>query len=129
MPKVLIVDDTEETGKLLMRFLALHGYQSLATTDGEEALPTARAELPDVILMDEDLGTDVPGHEYTRRLKADEVTRGIPVVLITAFERDKAQMLAIGYDDYAKKPFFHDFPQLMKKIEALVHRAAPAAGN
>ena len=87
---------------------------------------TAEAERPDLILMDMSLPV-MDGWEATRRLKADSVTRAIPVIGLTAHamtgDRDKA--LAAGCDDYDTKPV--ELPRLVEKIEALLGRPRTAS--
>lgn len=117
MPKVLLVEDNEENRDGLSRHLKRKGYQTLLAVDGREGVDMARAEAPDLILMDMSLpGLD--GWEATRQLKADPQTRHIPVIALTAHamagDRDKA--LAAGCDEYDTKPV--EFARLLAKIQA-----------
>ena len=125
MPKVLIVEDDELNRDSLRRLLRRRGYDILLAVDGDEALAEARAESPDVILMDMRL-PGVDGWEATRRLKADPDTRAMPVIALTAHamadDRDRA--LAAGCDDHDTKPI--DLERLLAKIRSLVHSAPPA---
>ena len=82
--KVLIVEDNELNMKLFNDLLQAHGYKTYQTKDGREALNIARQHRPDLILMDIQL-PEVSGLEITKRLKADEELRAIPVVAVTAF--------------------------------------------
>ena len=107
VPKtVLIVEDNELNLKLLNDLLEYHGYKVVTTGLGEEALGLARQYKPDVILMDIQL-PDISGTEATRRLKADEETRTIPIIAVTAFAMpgDQTNILASGCDAYVSKPF------------------------
>lgn len=107
VPKqVLIVEDNELNLKLLNDLLEYHGYTVITTCLGEEALGLARQYKPDVILMDIQL-PDISGMEATRRIKADEETRTIPVIAVTAFAMpgDEANILGSGCDAYVSKPF------------------------
>jgi two-component system cell cycle response regulator DivK len=107
VPKtVLVVEDNELNLKLLNDLLEYHGYTVITTRLGEEALGLARQYKPDVILMDIQL-PDISGMEATRRLKADEETRTIPIIAVTAFAMsgDEAKILASGCDAYIAKPF------------------------
>lgn len=116
MSKVLVVEDNEMNRDMLSRRLARKGYTVLVAQDGIEGIDTAKAEIPDIIIMDLSLPR-VDGWEATRRLKADPDTRAIPVIALTAHamstDRDKA--LAAGCDDFDTKPV--DFNRLVDKIE------------
>src|SRR5213082_1918276 len=103
---VLVVEDNELNLKLLNDLLEYQGYTVIATRLGEPALELARRHRPDLILMDIQL-PDISGMEATRRLKADEHTRTIPVIAVTAFAMsgDEARILASGCDAYVAKPF------------------------
>src|SRR6185312_4291450 len=81
---ILIVEDNELNMRLLNDVLEAHGYSIIKTDHGEAAVEMARRDRPDVILMDIQL-PDISGLEATRRLKADETTRAIPVIAVTAF--------------------------------------------
>lgn len=104
--KVLIVEDNDLNLKLLNDLLEYHGYVIFTTRRGETALDIARQHKPDLILMDIQL-PDITGFEATSRLKADEQTRTIPIIAVTAFAMsgDRAKILASGCDDYVAKPF------------------------
>ena len=125
MPRLLLVEDNEMNRDMLSRRLQRKGFEVAIATDGQQGLDLARAQSPDLILMDMSLPV-VDGWEATRRLKADDATRAIPVIALTAHamagDRDKA--LEAGCDDYDTKPI--DLPRLLGKIEALLQkRAAP----
>ncbi len=83
MAKILIVEDNEMNRDMLSRRLIRRGYQIVIAVDGEEGIATAKAETPDLILMDMSLPV-VDGWEATRRLKAEPTTRAIPVIGLTA---------------------------------------------
>ena len=102
---VLIVEDNELNMKLFNDLLEAHGYTTLQTKDGVEALQIARLHRPDLILMDIQL-PEVSGLEITKWLKADEELRGIPVVAVTAFamQGDDAKIRQAGCDSYLTKP-------------------------
>ena len=104
--RVLIIEDNELNLKLLNDILEYHGYTVFTSRLGEAALELAHLHRPDVILMDIQL-PDISGMEATRRLKADEQTRTIPIIAVTAFAMsgDEAQILASGCDAYLAKPF------------------------
>lgn len=103
---VLIVEDHELNLKLLNDLLEYHGYRTIVTGSGEAGVILAREHHPDLILLDIQL-PDIPGTEVVRLLKADEETRSIPVIAVTAFAMsgDRTKFLAAGCDDYVPKPF------------------------
>jgi len=106
MPKkVLVVEDDPDNRRIVTKVLSVEGYQVVEATDGVEALAQARAEHPDLILMDLAL-PNMDGWEATRRLKSDPATRTIPVVALTAvaMRGDEERARAAGCDDYVSKP-------------------------
>jgi two-component system cell cycle response regulator DivK len=106
MPKrILVVEDDPDNRRIVAKVLSVEGYGVIEATDGIEALAQARAERPDLILMDLAL-PNVDGWEATRRLKSDPETRSIPVVALTAvaMRGDEEQARAAGCDDYLPKP-------------------------
>ena len=119
MSTILIVEDNELNRDMLSRRLQRRGYEVLLAVDGEDGLDVARANAPDLVLMDMSLPT-VDGWEATRRMKSDDALRHIPVIALTAHamanDRDKA--LAAGCDDYDTKPI--ELPRLLAKMEALL---------
>ncbi|HXE29583.1 MAG TPA: response regulator [Stellaceae bacterium] len=125
MAKILLVEDNEMNRDMLSRRLERKGFQVVMAADGQQGVDMAVSEVPDLILMDMDLPI-IDGWEATRRVKAGEGTRAIPVIALTAHamvgDRDKA--MAAGCDDYDTKPV--DFPRLLGKIETLLNGAASA---
>jgi two-component system cell cycle response regulator DivK len=118
--RILYVEDNDDNVYMLkLRFELLDGFEVPLAEDGEAGCAKAIAENPDLILMDLDLPV-VDGWEATRRLKADPVTSGIPIIALTAHamsgSREKA--LAAGCDDFDTKPV--DFDRLMQKIDQLL---------
>jgi two-component system cell cycle response regulator DivK len=103
---VLIVEDNALNLKLFDDLLTHYGYTTIVTSRGEAALELARQNTPDLILLDMQL-PDISGMDAARRLKADEETRTIPVIAVTAFAMsgDREKILASGCDDYLAKPF------------------------
>ena len=102
---VLIVEDNELNMKLFHDLLDAHGYSTLQTKDGMEALAIARKHRPDLILMDIQL-PEVSGLEVTKWLKEDDDLRAIPVVAVTAFamKGDEEKMREGGCEAYIAKP-------------------------
>jgi len=114
--KVLIVEDNELNMKLFNDIFEAHGYTTLQSRDGLDALQIARQHRPDLILMDIQLPV-VSGLEITKQLKADEELRGIPVVAVTAFamKGDEEKIRQSGCDAYMIKPI--SIAGLMRVVE------------
>lgn len=102
---VLIVEDNELNMKLFHDLLEAHGYSTIQTRDGLEALKIARERRPDLILMDIQL-PEVSGLEVTKWLKDDDELRKIPVIAVTAFamKGDEERIREGGCEDYIAKP-------------------------
>ena len=102
---VLIVEDNELNMKLFGDLLEAHGYATLKTGNGIEAIELARAHHPDLIIMDIQL-PEVSGHDVTRWLKEDEKLRPIPVIAVTAFamKGDEERIREGGCEAYLSKP-------------------------
>ena len=119
MPKVLLVEDNEMNRDMLSRRLVRRGFEVVVAVDGAQGVSAATEQRPDIILMDMSLPV-LDGWEATRRLKADDATRSIPVIALTAHamsgDRDKA--LDAGCDDYDTKPI--ELPRLLEKIGRLL---------
>lgn len=103
---VLIVDDTPDNLRFLSQTLSDRGYKVRSVIDGQMALTVARAAHPDLILLDIKM-PDLDGYEVCRLLKADERTREIPVIFLSALDEvlDKVQAFGAGGVDYIAKPF------------------------
>ncbi|MBI3734113.1 MAG: response regulator [Chloroflexi bacterium] len=119
MPKLLLVEDNEMNRDMLSRRLERRGYQVAVAVDGQEGIAKARAEMPDLILMDMSLPV-LDGWEATRQLKAAPDTRAIPIIALTAhaMSGDREKALEMGCDDYDTKPI--ELPRLLAKIESLL---------
>lgn len=103
-PKLLIVDD-QPTNIRVLHELFREDCDVFMATSGEQAITVCRTQLPDLILLDVVMD-DVDGHEVCRRLKADPVTQGIPIIFITAQQRDSDEALGLelGAVDFISKP-------------------------
>jgi two-component system cell cycle response regulator DivK len=122
MAKVLLIEDNEMNRDMLSRRLIRRGFQVVFAMDGQQGIDLARSERPDIILMD--LGLPViDGREATRRVKADDATRGVPVIGLTAHAMtgDREKAIEAGCDDYDTKPV--EFDRLLAKIERLLGTA------
>jgi len=119
MPKILYVEDNEDNVYMLRRRLAKLDFEMIVADDGEKGVAAAEREKPALILMDLSLPV-LSGWDAARRLKSSEVTRGIPIIALSAHaldgERDKA--LAAGCDDFETKPV--DLPRLLEKMQRLL---------
>ena len=123
MTRVLLVEDNEMNRDMLSRRLRRRGFEVLIAADGEQGVAMARAEKPDLILMDMSLPL-LDGWEATRRLKAAPGTELIPVIGLTAhaMASDRDKCLEAGCDDYDTKPV--DLGRLLDKIERLLGTGA-----
>jgi two-component system cell cycle response regulator DivK len=119
MQKILLVEDNEMNRDMLSRRLQRKGYCVVTAEDGEKGLSLARSEAPDLILMDISLPL-MGGWEVTRLLKANESTRQIPIIALTAhaWVTDREKAIEAGCDDYDTKPV--EFARLSEKIENLL---------
>ena len=122
MPTLLVVEDNEPSRDVLSRRLARRGYAIVSAADGRQAVSMAHATKPDLILMDLGL-PGIDGWEATAQLKADDNTRHIPIIVLSAhaMTSDRALALAAGGDDFDTKPV--RFERLLEKIETLLKGA------
>jgi CheY-like chemotaxis protein len=116
---IVLVEDNEMNYDMLSRRLRKKGYEVHIAKDGQAGIEMVGSVRPNIVLMDMSLPV-LDGWEATRRLKADDSTKHIPIIALTAHaeqgQRDKA--LAAGCDDYDTKPI--DFKRLREKIAALL---------
>ena len=119
MHKILLVEDNPMNRDMLTRRLVKRGFEVVTAEDGLQGVDSALRDLPDLVLMDMSL-PGIDGWEATRRLKALEATRGIPVIALTAHAMadDRATALAAGCDDFDTKPV--DLARLLDKMNALL---------
>ena len=102
--KVLVVDDEWEIRDMLSRFLTEEGYEVILAANGEEAIKLAERENPQVILLDI-MMPGIDGIETCKRLKAEEKTRFIPIIMATALWDTYAEAIDAGAEDFVAKPF------------------------
>jgi len=119
MTRILLVEDNEMNRDMLSRRLTRKGYELIFAEDGEQAIAVARAEKPDLVLMDLSLPV-IDGWEATRRLRADPETAGLRILALTshAMSGDREKAIAAGCDDYDTKPV--DLDRLLAKMAALL---------
>ena len=122
--KILYVEDNDDNVYVLKNRLSRAGYTVLIAMNGEDGVAMAVSERPDLILMDLSLPV-LDGWEATRRLKAADATRAIPVIALTAhaMSGDREKALEAGCEDFDTKPV--DFARLRGKIQALLAGPAP----
>ena len=104
--RILVVDDTPANVKLLVDLLSVNGFDVIAAGSGTEGLDRATSGSPDLILLDV-MMSDVDGFNVCERLKANEATRDVPVIFLTALHEtlDKVRAFSVGGVDYLTKPF------------------------
>jgi two-component system, cell cycle response regulator DivK len=119
MQKILLVEDNEMNRDMLSRRLVRNGYKVVIAIDGQQGAEMALSEQPDLILMDMSLPV-IDGWEATRRVKANQATRGIPVIALTAHAMagDREKAMEVGCEDYDTKPV--EITRLLGKIAALL---------
>ncbi|HWV19080.1 MAG TPA: phosphate regulon transcriptional regulator PhoB [Rhodocyclaceae bacterium] len=123
---ILLVEDEPAIQTLIATNLQRAGHTVLASSDAEHAQRLVHEALPDLILLDWML-PGMSGVDFARRLRADERTREVPIIMLTARteERDKVLGLETGADDYITKPFSPR--ELVARIKAVLRRRAPQA--
>lgn len=122
MARILIVEDNEMNRDMLSRRLERAGHQPLIAETASRGIELARAERPDVVLMDLSL-PDMDGRDATRSLRADPETASLRIIALTAhaMASDRESALAAGCDDFETKPV--DFARLSAKIAHVLARA------
>ncbi len=122
--KILVVDDEIYIVHILDFSLGMEGYEVLTALDGEQALEKARAEHPDLIVLDI-MMPKLDGYETCKLLKADDNTKQIPVILLSAKGRNVDQKIGfeVGADDYITKPFSPR--KLVERINAILGQSSP----
>ena len=107
MATLLVADDLVPIRQMVRITLSTQGWTILEAENGQKALEIARAEHPDLMLLDVDMGAGPNGFDVCRELKAADDTKGIPIVMLTAHdsESDRAVGFAAGAAEYLTKPF------------------------
>ena len=122
MAKLLLVEDTPEIWDFLSRRLKRREHEVVLAHDGQAGLDMARAERPQVILLDMNLPV-MDGWTVARRLKDDPATAAIPIIALTAhaLSSDRARSIEVGCNDFDTKPV--DMPRLLGKIAKCLEAA------
>jgi len=123
MPDILLVEDNEMNREMLTRRLVRRGFSVRVAVDGTSGLRMAREQFPALVIMDVTL-PDVDGLDLTRQLKADDLTRNIPIIVLTACAMvgDRERAMAAGADDYDVKPV--EIDRLVAKMRDQLARRA-----
>jgi adenylate cyclase len=116
--KLLVVDDTPQNARLLEAMLSPRGYSVVLAHSGLDGLEKVRTERPDLVLLDIVM-PDISGYEVCRRLRADPVTRLLPVVMMTSSgDQDKVDTIEAGADDFIARPF--NPSELLSRVRSLL---------
>ena len=128
MARILLVEDNEMNRDMLSRRLVRNGYEVCIAMDGQQGVDMALSEQPDLILMDMSLPV-IDGWEATRRIRANDATRRIPVIALTAHAMagDREKAMEAGCDDYDTKPV--EITRLLGKIAALLETQGGLSGT
>jgi DNA-binding response OmpR family regulator len=120
-PRILLVDDELSVQKLLTYPLRKEGYEVVPALDGREALDRLREDNFDLVVLDV-MMPKMDGFELTRRLRAEEATSRIPIILLTARAQDAdlQQGFDAGADDYIRKPFSPQ--ELRARVQSILGR-------
>jgi len=118
---VLVADDDDDILELVAFRLERAGYEVITARDGSQALAKAQEHRPDLAVLDV-MMPGLNGYEVTRQLRAEEATRAIPVILLTARvqEADVSRGFEAGADDYLRKPFSPQ--ELRSRVQAILAR-------
>ena len=118
-PVILVVDDVPQNIKLLEAYLVPQGYESIKAVNGREALAKLLNSRVDLVLLDV-MMPDIDGFEVTRRIRQDDKTRLLPIILVTALSEitDRVKGIEAGCDDFISKPV--DKTELLARVKSLL---------
>jgi len=116
---VLVIEDNQDNVDVVTRFLVREGYHVVHAADGKQGVALAKAEAPDLILMELSL-PEMNGWDATAAIRANEPTAHVPIIAVTAhaLSEDVARAMQAGCDSYETKPVV--YPRLMRKIRAML---------
>jgi len=116
---VLVVEDNDKNRKLVRDVLKHKGYEVIEAETGEDGVRLAKERKPRLILMDIQL-PGIDGIEALRQIRADETTRGTPIIAVTAsaLDRDRQKIMAAGFDGYQSKPL--NVREFIGAVEAIL---------
>jgi DNA-binding response OmpR family regulator len=119
---ILVVDDEAKISQIVTAYLQRDGYRVLRADNGRAALDLARADAPDLIILDLML-PEISGWDVCRSLRRDPKLAGVPIIMLTARDEvaDRIVGLELGADDYVVKPF--DPKELVARVHAVLRRA------
>jgi two-component system, OmpR family, phosphate regulon response regulator PhoB len=128
MAKILVAEDEKQIADMISFKLTNAGHQVVRAPDGEQAMASAKREMPDLILLDV-MMPGLGGIEVLRRLKNDPALRSVPVIMVTAkgHERDVLSGLRGGATDYIVKPF--SLKELSARVELALRKEPPATAS
>ena len=121
-PTILLAEDHLDRREAMRALLEAHGYRVVEAANGREAVERALEERPDLVLMDI-MMPEMDGFEATRVLRSQELTRGVPIIAVTAMDGAQRLSLQAGANDFIAKPI--DTRGLMAKIRNWLHGAQP----
>jgi two-component system alkaline phosphatase synthesis response regulator PhoP len=124
--KILVAEDSTTVRRLLRARLKADGYEVVEAEDGLQALELARTEQPSLLVLDKVM-PKLDGFEIVRRLKEDDQTRALPIVMLTdqANEREVLDGLELGVDEYMTKPF--SLRELSLRVSQVLERGSGSA--
>lgn len=129
MAKILVVDDEPDIVRVVVKIMESRGHEVSTAVDGPTALEAVKGHRPDVVILDLNLPR-MDGFEVCKRLKQDDQTRDIPIVMMTAAYvrvEDAERGTSLGADEYVTKPFLREV--LIHNVERLIaERATRSAG-
>jgi adenylate cyclase len=114
---ILVVDDVVPNVRLLEAVLTPRGYDVVTATDGHAALELVGSAQPDLVLLDV-MMPEMDGYEVCRRIRADDETAVLPVIMVTASTDEKTKAIEVGADDLIGKPFDHH--ELLARVRSLL---------
>ena len=125
--KILVIDDEPNIVQTLQDRLEMNDYQVVTAANGQAGLEKATSEQPDIVLLDVIMPI-MDGLEMLERLRKNEATSNIPVIMLTARSQnqDVARANGFGIEDYVVKPF--DLSELLEKIEAILEKKKVTSG-